>query len=320
MLVHAKQRSTKKRIAAILYAIYFFVLTFSVLTIVRLFLLSSTPTKFLDTALLDVATSAVLTVNHLLPAMNSNHSHTRVCPCCGYVGEKFAGNMNGIERVCPVCRSRERHRKFCAILHCPPSRGGLSWESGAQPFRLLHFGPQKSMYQLINSLDPPVEQIGLDYFAPGYSYDETIVSHGDVTNLSFEDETTDGIVILHVLEYIRELDKAVSEMRRVLKSTGWIYIEVPCFSSKDSRTVDCRKYTTEADLTKCAGQFDHVWRFDCSDFLSVLSEHNLSCTQSQELDAQKECLPLELRRRMKVKHPVPNSFPSFLCRRSIVAV
>lgn len=336
-MLRQRQKGAKKRVAVILYVIYFLVLIFSILAIVRLFLVSNKSTRCLDPAFLDVEKSLLankppkdfdaaipdvkksvgwshhLTTNHFLPALSS--SNGRVCPCCGFVGEKFA-EIDGKERLCPVCKARERHRKFCAILHCPPNRGGISWKSGAQPFRLLHFGPQMSMYRLIEAMEPPLEQMGLDFFAPGYSHNRSIVSHADVTNLTFEDQTSDGIVILHVLEHIRELDRALSELRRVLKSSGWIYVEVPCWSLKGNVTVDCRKYTTGEDLTRCAGQFDHVWKFDCSHFSLVLLKNGLACERFEELDSQKECLSPELRSQIKLKHSAL-SFPSFFCRRGL---
>ena len=53
------------------------------------------------------------------------------------------------------------------------------------------------------SLIKRVDQISLDYFAPGYAYSPMTLS-ADVASLSFPENLRDGIIILHVLEHIRK--------------------------------------------------------------------------------------------------------------------
>jgi len=53
------------------------------------------------------------------------------------------------------------------------------------------------------------------------------LSYGDVTDLKFQDKTFDRIVCISVLEFVKDLDKAFSEMARVLKRDGDAIIGFP---------------------------------------------------------------------------------------------
>ena len=49
----------------------------------------------------------------------------------------------------------------------------------------------------------------------------------DISAWAFEDESFDAIVYNHVLEHIRDDKKAMNELFRVLKPSGWASIQVP---------------------------------------------------------------------------------------------
>ena len=53
------------------------------------------------------------------------------------------------------------------------------------------------------------------------------VEIGDATNLRFSDQTFDKVLSSEVLEHIPDYDKAISEMGRVLKSSGLLVITTP---------------------------------------------------------------------------------------------
>ena len=50
---------------------------------------------------------------------------------------------------------------------------------------------------------------------------------GDIQNLQFEDSKFDFVYCYHVLEHVDNVNLAVSEIRRVLKSSGWSFIGTP---------------------------------------------------------------------------------------------
>ena len=250
-----------------------------------------------------------------------NHDRV-VCPCCGWTGpafSKFRGRMNA---RCRRCNAKERHRKFCATLACgdklnftitdqrdESSNNHPSSEQqhkDHQQFQLLHFGPEHAMFTLLEQLEPKINQTGLDYFTGNHFYKDA--QFGDVTNLTHvPDNAIDGIVILHVLEHVRALDRALAELKRVLR--GWMYVEVPCRSFPNGKSVDCRRYTQPKDLLACAEQADHVWNYDCDDFSHKLQDAGLACHRSNTLDAQATCLAETTRAAVAAKDDIP----TFLC-------
>ena len=240
----------------------------------------------------------------------------RYCPCCNWSGTSFAKHKQTLDRRCPICGAFERHRKFCALLACHEDHGGFQFQrqEPSKPFKLLHFGAERHMYDLLDQLEPKIEQFGLDFFSPGYKYNTNIVHHADVTNLKdFADATADGVIILHVLEHVRDLDAALGEIRRVLKpASGWAYIEVPCYDLDGGKSKDCRNLTTREELHQCAGQHDHVWRYDCQDFEQSLKGNGLLCqTILQDLHVQSQCLSPSIHRSLGL-----HRMPSYLCHTS----
>lgn len=61
-------------------------------------------------------------------------------------------------------------------------------------------------------------------------------SRQDLCNLPFEKESFDFIVCSDVLEHIKEDEKAISELSRVLKKNGTILITVPYYSKNNEKT------------------------------------------------------------------------------------
>jgi SAM-dependent methyltransferase len=60
-----------------------------------------------------------------------------------------------------------------------------------------------------------------------YDYSDYVDYHYDIHNLKFEDQTFDVAVCNAVLEHVEDPIKAISELRRVLKKGGLIWVEVP---------------------------------------------------------------------------------------------
>lgn len=206
------------------------------------------------------------------------------CPCCGYVGKMNSVLMKDLNRSrenaeCPVCQARERHRLTCFEI----SR--LDW--GSKNIRLLHFGPQRQMEETLSKI-VGIDQISMDFFQETetgrYQYSKK-THFGDVTSIPFPDAFLDAIIILHVLEHVPEVGAALVELRRVLKLSGLLIVEVPCSSERnDSRF--CGTNSTAAERVSCGGQNDHYWNFSCAGFFALLKHASLNCTtpECSEID------------------------------------
>lgn len=92
---------------------------------------------------------------------------------------------------------------------------------------------------------------GIDYSQDAVDYckkNNTVkVLQGDATSLPFQDDTFDLVVAFDVLEHIKDDKKAVSDIFRVLKPEGYLYLTVPAFqflwSYNDDISHHMRRYT-----------------------------------------------------------------------------
>ena len=140
-------------------------------------------------------------------------------------------------------------------------------------------------------------QISVDFFAPGYeaSYSDLVLK-GDISNIQAFDNFAHGIISFHVLEHVPPIERAMSELHRVLHPKGWLLVEVP---SVGTPTVDCRGETTDAGRLKCAGQTDHVWKFNSSDFKRRLEDAGFACQWATKEILEKTLEP-ELRQAFRL--------------------
>lgn len=101
--------------------------------------------------------------------------------------------------------------------------------------RILDLGCGRGFYlKAINQLNPELKLTGLD-INPEYlnAAKETIDSprikfiKGDATNLPFENNSFDQIIASEILEHIKEDERVIEEVYRVLKPGGKVIITVP---------------------------------------------------------------------------------------------
>jgi ubiquinone/menaquinone biosynthesis C-methylase UbiE len=60
---------------------------------------------------------------------------------------------------------------------------------------------------------------------------KTSVVCADACSMPFKNNTFDGVIALSVLEHIKEVDKAIEEIKRVIASNGVLIVEVPNLES-----------------------------------------------------------------------------------------
>lgn len=251
------------------------------------------------------------------PRLRDRSLHYMPCPCCGSLQPKHAYDFFGGRKHvrCPRCGSVERHRAACFSL---ATRGMLHGT-------MLHFGPIPAMEAAITAVCPRARltHLGVDFFATderGRRYDVGQASStsatlfADVRDLRGHGTgSIDSIVILHVLEHVDRIARAIGEIHRVLAPAGKALIEVPC--SKVSyrgrplaMSIDCRNETEEGRTRRC-GQRDHVWRFKCTEFEQRLTHGNLSCTDTTT-DTFRRAGPFAT---VAMKLDRPAMFPQYVC-------
>jgi SAM-dependent methyltransferase len=82
--------------------------------------------------------------------------------------------------------------------------------------------------------------------------------HADLTLLPFHAGAFDAIICNHVLEHIAQDRLALSELRRVLKPSGWACIQVPI---EGDSTRENPAVVDPAERLKLYGQADHVRQY-----------------------------------------------------------
>lgn len=114
---------------------------------------------------------------------------------------------------CPNCGSWERHRLMRLVLD---ELDAEKWEGP-----LLHFAPEPHLGQALQRLR------GVDYQTADL-YDPAANHQVDIQDLPFADASWSYLVCSHVLEHVPDDEKALAELRRVLKPGGILLLCVPC--------------------------------------------------------------------------------------------
>ena len=131
------------------------------------------------------------------------------CPCCGVRLRRFLVYPS---LYCPRCGSYERHRLLALQLRQRP-------ELLAPPLRLLQVSPDRPLESLF--VREGVERVSIDIDNP------EVGLQMDVHELTFQDESFDAVVALHVLDAVADQPRALAEIHRVLRHGGVAVLQVP---------------------------------------------------------------------------------------------
>ncbi len=141
------------------------------------------------------------------------------CNLCGWEGRRFdyflERSLVVKDSQCPGCGSQTRNRELV---------GFMDKEMHVKGIRVLDIAPAPMYREWF-------EGKGADYFSidPG---ERKAMADMDARDMSFSDSSFDLVICSHVLEHIPDYEKALSEIRRVLKEGGTAFIDVP-FTDKD---------------------------------------------------------------------------------------
>ena len=143
----------------------------------------------------------------------------------------------------PSTLSLERHRLLWLYLK-------NETDFFTKNLKVLHFAPEQAFYKRFRNLK------NLDYTTTDLNSPLANVK-ADICNLPFEDNSFDVILCNHVMEHIPDDTKAMQELFRILKPSGWGIFQIPQDLSREN-TFEDNSITDKKERAKIFGQYDHV--------------------------------------------------------------
>ena len=141
--------------------------------------------------------------------------------------------------LCPFCGSLSRNRRLWELIRGKNNLTG----------NILHFSPSRSLYRVFK------KEKNVNYFSSDFENEFLADYKFDITNILQENNTFDTIICYHILEHIVDDKKAMSELYRVLKPNGNIFIQTPF---KDGNTHEDFTIVSPQERIVYFGQEDHV--------------------------------------------------------------
>ena len=180
-------------------------------------------------------------------------------PIDGKSYRKFLPYGYGKQRenaLSPGTLSLERHRQMWLYL-----KNETTFFSSS--LKVLHIAPEQEFLRRFKKMK------NLDYTSADL-YSPIVDVKADILDLPFEDNSFDVVICNHVLEHITDDRKAMSELYRVLRKSGWGIVQVPMKPSLEKSYEDF-SITDPKERQKHFGQYDHV-RWYGMDYFDRLKE------------------------------------------------
>lgn len=163
------------------------------------------------------------------------------CNICDQRFRKFILIENGRDLLCPSCGSIPRYRFLFMLLQ-------EKYQLESLNRKVLHFSPSYSLKNRLRSYS------NLDYTTTDFISDQEDKRY-DITAIEANDSSYDLVICLHVLEHIPDDRKAMSELYRIIKPEGLVFIQTPF---KSGEIYEDPSVQTEEERLKHFGQEDHV--------------------------------------------------------------
>jgi SAM-dependent methyltransferase len=170
------------------------------------------------------------------------------CPVCGKTFRKFLPygytRTNKDNRLCPNCLSLERHRLLWMYLD-------RQTDYFNRRIEVLHIAPEQPFIKRFRK-NSQWKYVTADLLSPIADVKTDIRDMKE-----FAEETFDLVICNHVLEHIDDEQKALAELKRILKSGGKAILQVPIDYSLE-HTFEDDRITDKKERERIFGQYDHV--------------------------------------------------------------
>jgi SAM-dependent methyltransferase len=204
------------------------------------------------------------------------------CPVCGGRFRKFLpyGYNNVRENVlCPKCLSLERHRLLWLYLK---EKTGFFRNN----YKVLHIAPEQCFYKRFRKLNN-LQYVTADLESPLADIKM------DIQSIPLNDNEFDIIICNHVLEHVKDDNRALHELFRVLKPGGFAILQVPVDISLPA-TYEDDSITNPKEREKHFRQKDH-FRLYGADFPERTKKAGFIITETNYLDEINNDLKIRFR-------------------------
>lgn len=194
------------------------------------------------------------------------------CSVCGKHYKKFLpyGYVHSRENaLCPNCLSLERHRLLWLYLQ-------KKTQVFSSNLSFLHIAPELCFISRFRNTK------NIDYTTADLESPWADV-HLNVEEMPLETESFDFVMANHILEHVDNLDKALSEIYRVLKKGGFAILLSP-INPKRTTTYEDKTITDPLEREKHFGQKDHVREFGM-DYAQVLKKEGVEVIEDRFIES-----------------------------------
>lgn len=193
------------------------------------------------------------------------------CSVCKKHYRKFLpyGYVHSRENaLCPNCLALERHRLLWLYLK---ERTDIF----KKDISFLHIAPELCFIESFRK-QKNIKYTTADLESPWADI------HLNVEDMPLEDESYDFVMANHILEHVDNLDKALSEIYRVLKKGGFAILLSP-INPKRETTYEDKTITDPLEREKHFGQKDHVREFGM-DYALVLKKEGVEIVEDRFIE------------------------------------
>lgn len=188
----------------------------------------------------------------LIPIYSGKKYH---CSICKRSWKRFI-ILPDDDLLCPYCGSRSRTRRLYEVLK----------KENVFQGNVLHFSPSRSLFRIFK------KNRNFKYYSTDFENEFLADFQLDITKIDMPDNTFDTIICYHILEHIEDDQKAMQELKRVLKPNGNCFIQTPF---KNGAIYEDFSIKNPQKRLKAFGQEDHVRIYSEEGLLKRLQNNGL---------------------------------------------
>ena len=140
------------------------------------------------------------------------------CPICDFEGRFMMFGNNRLHAMCPRCKALERHRLQILVMR------EISRTREFSSLAMLHIAPEQALESVFRA--------SFGEYLTGDISRRAVDRKIDLTAIDLPDSSIDVLYASHVLEHITEDERAINEIYRILRPSGFAVLPVPIICSK----------------------------------------------------------------------------------------